>query len=116
MSKTELTIDDRIKILNKVRDKLIMKKNIIKKSGWGYGLCHLLRDEFYNYKIKYSEFEVENVFPHFKYENAIGFNMKLGAFKDTYWWSIYPYDFDNRIKFVEWMIKKMQEDEKSVQK
>jgi hypothetical protein len=94
---TELTTHQRIEILEDVLRKL--------ESGETEGgLC---------YKIENSAFDIfrvwdyaNKIIPIFTLKNAKRVTeVKVGATEGGYWW--YPfenYDFENRIKFVKWMI------------
>jgi hypothetical protein len=52
------------------------------------------------------ETELKRIFPDFTHENAKAFNCR--AKKYAYWW---PYkDIDNRVAFLNWMIKRLEND------
>lgn len=102
MKAKDLTPLQRIEILEDVLKKL-------ESLEIGGGLC---------YKIQNSAFELfsildeaKNIIPIFTFENA----KKVTEVKDVadeggYWWYIFEnYDFENRIKFVNWMIEQEKE-------
>lgn len=98
MKAKELTPHQRIEILEDVLKKL-------KSGDTDGGIC---------YKIKRSVYELFGIFddaneiiPTFTIKNAkIVTEVIAGATEGGYWWYPFePYDFENRIKFVKWMIE-----------
>ena len=97
MNTTELTPHQRIKILEDVLKKL-------KSRDDGGGLC---------VKIENSAFELfrvlgkaKNIIPNFTFENARKVTEVTDIAEEEYfWWEYGFYDFENRIKFVKWMIE-----------
>ena len=97
MNATELTPHQRIEILEDVLKKL-------KSGDPDGGLC---------VKIENSAFELfrvcdyaKNIIPIFTFENARKVTeIEEVAKKVYFWWDYGFYDFENRIKFVKWMIE-----------
>lgn len=98
MKAKELTTQQRIEILEDVLKKL-------ESGDADGGLC---------YKIENSAYELLRVWDHdnkiiplLTLENARKVTeVKAGAHKKIYWWNYFEnYDFENRIKFVNWMIE-----------
>jgi hypothetical protein len=71
-----------------------------------YGLCAFFLFYLENYGIDTVYFKIGDFFSDFTYKNAIKFNAKLR--EGGYWWSMFPYDFKNRIEFVAWMINRIR--------
>lgn len=99
MNATELTPHQRIEILEDVLRKL--------EGGDGLGgLCYKIGDSAF--ELFKNEDYANKIIPLFTFENA----KKVTEIKDDaaaerpFWWNYYEnYDFENRIKFVEWMIQ-----------
>lgn len=98
MEAKELTPLQRIEILEDVLQKL-------EGGDADGGLC---------IKIKRSAFELlrvwdkeKNIIPLLTLKNAKRVtDVKVGATEGGFWWKkFFPYDFENRIKFVKWMIE-----------
>lgn len=87
---------DKIEILEKVLKYLRDSKDDPKERVGG--LCFLIRHYSfgYDYYCYFKDFTRENA----KKIANCGYG--------TYWWSLRPYDFDNRIKFVSWMIERIR--------
>ena len=102
MNATELTPLQRIEILEDVLQKLESRDD-------GGGLC---------VKIENSAFELfrvcdkaKNIIPLLTLENARKVTeVEERVHKEYFWWDYgFIYDFENRIKFVNWMINKEKE-------
>lgn len=98
MKAKDLTPNQRIEILEDVLQKL-ERGNIYS------GLCVKIKNSAF--KLFHILDEAKNIIPLFTFKNAKKVTeVRAVATEDGYWW--YPfenYDFENRIKFVEWMIE-----------
>lgn len=98
MKATKLTTRHRIMILEDALKKL-------ESGDTDGGLCVRIHDSAFElFRILD---EAKNIIPIFTLKNAKRVTeVRAGATEGGYWW--YPfenYDFENRIKFVKWMIK-----------
>jgi hypothetical protein len=106
-----------MKLTNKLQIEVLEEaKKRIEEQRTKFFLCPLLRDIVYN-KTKKS-ISPELVFEFFTFENAEKYSnahkrcWELGLGK--FWWDIKAsgrYDRENRIKFIDWMISKLKEQE-----
>lgn len=98
MKATELTPLQRIEILEDVLKKL--------ESGYDeYGLCTKIEDSAFELLQVWDK--AKNIIPLLTFKNAKRVtDVKAGATEGDYWWyALNNYDFENRIKFVKWMIE-----------
>ena len=99
MNATELTPLQRIEILEDVLKKL-------KSRDDGGGLCvKITVSAFELFEI--FDFKANNIIPLLTLENARKVtDVKYNADERAFWWDYFEnYDFENRIKFVKWMIE-----------
>jgi hypothetical protein len=115
MREQELTDAKKIEILERIKERLQTYKGCNKRCD--VGLCQLLQKEFRKeivihigcaYKNETKEFW----FRDFKYENALKFSASYER-ENNFWWDVYPYDYENRIKFLEWMIERIKSGKES---
>lgn len=71
------------------------------------GLCLFVSFEIQNiirHQVKNTE--ISKYIPLFTKENAI---IYANAYKEDtlYWWDMWHYDIDNRVKFINWIIKEL---------
>jgi hypothetical protein len=102
----EITINQKIKILKRVKKQLLERKGI---SFLHLGLCARISVELYNL-IPEKDVRIRDVYEDFTYENAkkFGAEISLSEIQPDFWWSIEPnFDYDNRIAFVDWMINNL---------
>lgn len=77
------------------------------------GICTYIKDIIYDvYHVRIFPHEITNVFPKFTYENAKmvsdGQIYECSEPKEYYgWWSRDPYDYQHRIKFINWLKKNL---------
>ncbi len=106
MKAKKLTPLQRIEILEDVLKKL-------ESGDTEYGLCDkITRSTFELFDISdIWEIPSQNIIPILTLENARKVTEVIdGATEGGYWWySFYNYDFENRIKFVKWMIEQEKE-------
>lgn len=104
MKAKELTPLQRIMILEDVLRKL--------ESGDRFGgLCFKIEDSA-DKLFELYEFESKNIIPLFTLKNAkkVTEVKAYAASEKDFWWDYYEnYDFENRIKFVKWMIEQEKE-------
>lgn len=105
MKAKDLTPQQRIEIL----------EDVLKKLESGYtdgGLCVKIKDSAFEL-FDISDFGIpsQNIIPILTLENARKVtDVASWASEGGYWWNcIEDYDFENRIKFVKWMINKEKE-------
>jgi hypothetical protein len=98
-----LTKECKIMLLERVKDCELNKH-------FTSGLCPLIRWEIYSLTdkpIKYSE--IVDYIPLFTFENATE-HANAKRYKG-FWWSCHPYNFKNRIKFLDWMIGELKKND-----
>lgn len=111
MEKCLISVTDQLAIIKEARKILINLENgecLISFRG----LCAILKDcihnlsekeAWYEYMLTEEHIHLIDYFPMFTLENA----KKCAAFDYKhdigYWWVIYPYDYENRLKFLDWM-------------
>ncbi len=97
MKVEELTSQQRIEILEDVLKKL-------ESGNSGFGLCKKIKSSAY--KLFGIFDDPDKIFPLLTLENAKKVTeVKAEANKDYFWWDYGEnFDFENRIKFVNWMI------------
>lgn len=93
-----LNNDEKVKVLENILRDL---KEI--QSGNSEAYCCLC--ELFFHHTRLADTDYKQVFKDFRRVNAVMF--ANGKF-ETYWWSILPYDCENRIKFISWMIERIQ--------
>lgn len=98
MKAKDLTTQQRIEILEDVLKKLESGDKV-------GGLC--LEIQNYSFKLFQIQDCAENIIPIFTLENAKKVTeIKDDAAERSFWWNFFEnYDFENRIKFVNWMIE-----------
>lgn len=99
MNATELTPHQRIEILEDILKKL--------ESGDTYGgLCYKITVSA-NELFEICEISVKKIIPLFTLKNAKKVTeVKYRAVECGHWWEKFDfYDFENRIKFVKWLIE-----------
>ena len=78
------------------------------------GLCAILKncihnlsekETWYEYMLTEEHIHLVDYFPMFTLENARQFNTFNCKSEFEYWWELCPYDYENRIKFLDWMEK-----------
>jgi hypothetical protein len=89
-----------IEILESVKDQIRSKRDC---------LCELIRSQIQK-KIQRMMFytEIREFIPLFTYENAVKHADALAGRENKYWWSYWDFDFENRIKFLDWMIGELK--------
>lgn len=102
MKATELTPHQRIEILEDVLRKL-------ESGDTEGGLCCKIQSSAYELLLVWDK--ANKIIPIFTLKNAKRVtDVKAGATEGGYWWNkIFPYDFENRIKMVKWMINEEKE-------
>jgi hypothetical protein len=104
METKELTNKEKIKALKEVKRQLKPDK---KELYFDIGLCHLLStylEKFHGIThINYSHLSI--YFPEFNPKVAENFGGSPGT---MYWWSMNPYDYKSRIKFINYLIKQQK--------
>jgi len=101
---TELKIEEQINILESILKEFVETKgfplSVIKTSPMG--LCYYFSKKLE--KLKYRIFyysEISGFFPLFQRKHA----NEIKQTRDSgYWYEVNPYDFDNRHKFLVWML------------
>lgn len=77
------------------------------------GICTYIKDVIYDvYNVKLLTSEIRDVFPKFTYVNAkkVSDGQICKCSKPTLyfnWWSREPYDYKNRISFINWLKKNL---------
>ncbi len=98
-----LTVEQQLTVLQRVRERLI-KRDFIEKKG----LCELIDIEYAAFMQEIGALSCfycfRCSFPYFHRYNASAFNASQ---KGVFWWKRKPYDYKNRIAFVNWMISKI---------
>lgn len=86
----------KIEILENILKYLIEKKSNGDRGG--LGLCILIHyySGFIDTRCEFKDFSNKNA------------QEIAGAREGSVWWNRLPYDFDNRIKFVSWMIERIR--------
>jgi hypothetical protein len=104
----KLSVGEKIEVLENVI--IYLNKRNPDYDGCYSGLCRLILRELRKIEIHISYEFLYKIFPDFSLENAMKFKAigNLDRNKLAYWWSTAPFDFDNRIKFVKWMIERIQ--------
>lgn len=88
-----------IEILKQVLDLLINKE-------CSRGLCFILRRRLQEHlRIYYTPIIIVDYIPLFTNQNAIDY---ANGRREMYWWDEITYDFDNRIKFIKWIITELE--------
>ena len=73
------------------------------------GLCGILKDIILSIYKPEKTLEdrcnttIIQYLPTFTHENAVKYAGVVPDCKNMYWWSVYPYDFEGRLKFLDWM-------------
>lgn len=112
------TVDESFLNSNQKRAVLDLVKNRIKRDHeepdrMPKGICTHIREVIYDvYHVKLSTFEITNVFPKFTYENAKmvsdGQIHECSEPTEYYsWWHLKPYDYQSRIRFINWLKKNL---------
>jgi hypothetical protein len=101
-----LTDVEKIEILETVKKKL-QNEDIERYSG----LCYLLYPMLKKYGIDYLPlFSLIVVhFKDFTLKNAIDYANSNRCDKRDFWWETEPYDYKNRLAFLDWMITRIKE-------
>jgi len=88
-----------------IRDEFVMNKEKHLTETYKIGLCGC----FYSYmdrKYDYYFRVFDKLFPLFNYQNALKFIPK--ELESAFWWNNDPYDFDNRLAFLDWMVEELK--------
>lgn len=90
-------MSDKEKII--VLEKILMTLKENKELNKDYSLCSLFNEysEKLNIRLNFKDFKWENV------KKVTGEHPGF-----AYWWSVIPFDYDNRIKFISWMIERIK--------
>lgn len=95
-----LTFEQQLRILEMVLKTIEEKK-------YKSGICNIITNILSNEEEfkRFNLFVLDRLFPLLTCKNA----KKYGNSKETgvYWWEIDPFDFESRINFIRWMIKKI---------
>ena len=102
-TKTIPTVEEQLSILKDVKRRLEEKKinilncitNLVQIEGEMQCNQHCFVPKMYEYII-----------PLITYGNAKRFNANL--IDGDWWWKISPYDYENRIAFVDWIISELE--------
>jgi hypothetical protein len=97
-----LSNKEQIEVLENVKKRVLEERNELE------GLCLYLKWELRNARIGN---ELRRYIPLFTFENAVknaNANMPRSG---AYWWTHRPYDIENRIKFLDWMISQLSPNE-----
>lgn len=99
-----LPVAEQIACFEYVRKKLV-ERNVV--TTWGiYDLVDLWLDD-HGYEEVADCFQQQKYLPLYHFDNAAKF--KARHFSGTvYWWCRKPYDYENRIAFLEWMINELK--------
>lgn len=96
-----LTKEEQIVILKEVLELLI-------KEECTAGLCFIIRPKIKKHlKLYHVEFDIKDYIPLFTFSNAV--NHANGK-DDYYWWQAMPYDYENRILFINWIISELEKE------
>jgi hypothetical protein len=112
MRELNLTDAEKIKILERVKERLQDYRNTNKRCC--YGLCNFLKKEFESKMetsigCSYFADMKEIWFRDFTFENAnLYANASWFDVDGDYWWRPNPYDYENRILFLDWMINRIK--------
>jgi hypothetical protein len=101
----ELSVGEKIEVLECVID--YYEDNKKHNNNNAMGLCRIFTINLNKYNIYCYTFDIVEYFPDFTCENSVK-NANAKGQINHFWWDIYPFDFDNRIKFVQWMIERIQ--------
>jgi hypothetical protein len=100
----KLNNEEIIEILDKAIQKVeYNKKNRIlaDRDYYPCGLCFIFRTLFKNNIKEYNAIKsISYYIPEFTQENAIKYS---NSKESAYWWKTDPFDYDNRIKFLQWI-------------
>ena len=94
--------ETQIKILKEVLELLIKKE-------YNDGLCCILGEKitFYLEFSLFSSMIINDYISLFTQENAIKY---ANGRKGLYWWDFVPYDYENRIVFIKWIISELEKE------
>jgi hypothetical protein len=91
--------------LEQMRSKGVNPFNILHPCG----LCSYIGEQLAEHHILLPRIDIyiHEIFHDFTRENAVHFGSRMDS-KSAYWWCVMPYDFNNRILFLNWMIKNIK--------
>ncbi len=104
-----ITNKERVEILKKVRERLQNKEK--------WGLCALIEEQIRNTYPSHSFSDyfllpigiiAQDYFPLFTRKNAILHSNAESTLFIANWWNTEPFDFENRILFIDWLIKQYE--------
>ncbi len=107
MKNKELSVKEEIKVLKGVKS--LLNKFKTRELPPSFGLCYFLQEKITSLKpsIIVHPYDENKYIPLFTNKNALKFNATKGDYGDL-WWNIRPYDFENRIAFLNWMIEELE--------
>jgi hypothetical protein len=111
MIELKLTDSERIRMLENIKEKLQASEGSYRSQV--LGLCDFLKEEFEikmgtGIGLDYFALLKKKWFMDFTKENACRYGREVGSYFMGYWWEYIPYDFENRIKFLDWMITRIK--------
>jgi hypothetical protein len=103
----KFTDTEKIEILETVKKYLQDKRDTEAPIYAQAGLCAYMYRQITSYQSHIHAFDISNYFSDFTKRNALKFGAKYEI--NRHWWDYIPYDYENRLAFLDWMITRIKE-------